>query len=110
MKQPEEYFHLLGKSIKGSKSGNMFGWRCYTLKRKPFIFFDENSRQGMVFKLEKSDIEHALLHYEGRIFNPGEKGKPMKNWVVVDFKFHESWERLLHSSVQMILAELNNDK
>ena len=110
MKNAEEYFHLLGKSLDGSKPGNMFGWLCYKIGRKPYIFFDMNSGNGMVFKLEKQAIENVMSEFGGQIFNPGDKGKPMKNWVVVDFAHHHIWEELLQMAYQNIIEEIENGK
>lgn len=110
MENAEEYFHLLGKSLDGCRSGNMFGWRCYTIQRKPFIFFDEHTQNGMVFKLKKSEIDRAFVNYDGEIFNPGDKGKPMKNWIVISSRFRHVWDDLLYSSYHYILKEIENGK
>ncbi|MEL7002887.1 MAG: hypothetical protein AAFN93_09165 [Bacteroidota bacterium] len=110
MKNAEEYFHILGKSLDKSKLGNMFGWRCYKIGRKPYVFFDENTENGMVFKLEKSEIKNAITDYGAKVFNPGGRGKPMKNWVVVNFKYHDVWEEFLHLSYQYLIEEIENGK
>ena len=75
-----------------------------------YIFFDMNSGNGMVFKLEKQAIENVMSEFGGQIFNPGDKGKPMKNWVVVDFAHHHIWEELLQMAYQNIIEEIENGK
>ena len=110
MENAEEYFHILGKSLGKSKPGNMFGWRCYKIGRKPFIFFDENTKNGMVFKLAKHEIENILSDYDAHIFNPGDKGKPMKNWAVVSSEHSHAWDNLLHLSYQYVIDEIENGK
>ena len=110
MKNAEEYFHMLGKSLEKSKPGNMFGWRCYKIGRKPYVFFDENTANGIVFKLGKQEIENVMVHYDAQIFNPGDNGKPMKSWVVLSFEHHHVWEELLHLSYQYLIEEIENGK
>jgi hypothetical protein len=105
----EEYSNI-GQKFLEAKSGNMFGWRCFKYKNKPFLFFDENSKNAMVFKLDKDSLFDALNLIGVEIFNPGDKGKPMKNWAVIPYRYLHVWEKFALKSYELILKEIEHGK
>ncbi len=106
MNNAEQRYTTIGESLADAQAGIMFGWQCYTYKRKPFLFFDKNSGQAMVFKLDPDSLIDAMSLSGADIFNPGDKGKPMKNWVVVPLQHHLLWEELALKAFENIMNEL----
>jgi hypothetical protein len=110
MNKAEQLYTEIGESIKDAKAGNMFGWKCFKIGKKPFLFFDKNSENAMVFKLGKKGINDALSLRGCEIFNPGDKGKPMNNWATVPYEYKEYWKAFALKSYELILRELKNAK
>ncbi|HET8860966.1 hypothetical protein [Marivirga sp.] len=110
MNEAEQLYTEIGESMEDVKSGNMFGWKSFTYKRKPFLFFDKNSEQAVVFKVETDKLISTLDLAGTEIFNPGDKGKPMKNWVVVPIKHNYLWKDLALSAYENIIREVNHGK
>jgi hypothetical protein len=108
MNSSEIVYNEIGVSFVDAKPSNMFGWKCYKYKNKPFLFFDKNTEEAMVFKLKADEIENILQLPSTSIFNPGDKGKPMKNWVTVPFIHHKIWQELAMASYEYICKEVNN--
>jgi hypothetical protein len=53
------------------------------------------SSGGMAFKLTDSAGREAALAIEGaRLFDPSERGRPMKEWVEVPVKHADRWPEL----------------
>ena len=47
----------------------------------------------MVFKLPDPDAHAQALALDGaHLFDPGGKGRPFKEWVVVPFEHADEWE------------------
>ena len=72
----------------GVKAGRMFGMRALLLNRKVFagLYGD-----AMVFKLS-GDAHAAALGLAGAdLFDPSQRGRPMKAWVVVPTPHAEKW-------------------
>lgn len=110
MAEVESLFSEIGNSIPGAKRGNMFGWQCFKYQKKPFVFFDKNSEQAIVFKLDQNSLMDALDLEGAEIFNPGEKGKPMKNWAVVPVTHSHLWQELAWKAFENIVKEVNHGK
>ena len=52
-----------------------------------------NSEQAMVFKLPDPDAHARALALDGaHLFDPGGKGRPFKEWVVVPFEHETEWD------------------
>ena len=72
----------------GVKAGRMFGMPALLLNRKVFagLYGD-----AMVFKLS-GDAHAAALGLAGAdLFDPSQRGRPMKAWVVVPTLHAEKW-------------------
>jgi hypothetical protein len=53
------------------------------------------SSGGMAFKLTDESAREAALAIEGaRLFDPSERGRPMKEWVEVPVKHADRWPEL----------------
>lgn len=110
MNKSEQLYIEIGKSITDARAGNMFGWKCFKYEKKPFLFFDKNSEQAMVFKLDKDSLIDVLDLQGAEVFNPGDKGKPMKNWALVPVKHSNLWKELALKACQNIIKEVKNGK
>ena len=70
-------------------SGKMFGMPCLKNSNgKAFAGFIEGE---MVFKLGGASHAEALALAGARLFDPSERGRPMKEWVVVPMEHASRW-------------------
>ncbi len=70
-------------------SGKMFGMPCLKNSNgKAFAGFFEGE---MVFKLGGDSHGEALALSGARLFDPSERGRPMKEWVVVPNEHASRW-------------------
>src|SRR5436305_14756893 len=70
-------------------SGKMFGMPC--LKNSNGKAFAGYSEGTMVFKLGGASHAEALALPGAKLFDPSERGRPMKEWVVVHFEHNSRW-------------------
>jgi hypothetical protein len=72
-----------------TSSGKMFGMPCLKNSNgKAFAGFFESA---MVFKLGGDSHGEALALSGARLFDPSERGRPMKEWVVVPIEHVSRW-------------------
>jgi hypothetical protein len=72
-----------------TSSGKMFGMPCLKNSNgKAFAGFFEGE---MVFKLGGASHAEALALAGARLFDPSERGRPMKEWVVVPIEHVSRW-------------------
>jgi hypothetical protein len=72
-----------------TSSGKMFGMPCLKNSNgKAFAGFFEGE---MVFKLGGDSHGEALALSGARLFDPSERGRPMKEWVVVPIEHVSRW-------------------
>ncbi len=70
-------------------SGKMFGMPCLKNSNgKAFAGYFEGT---MVFKLGGASHAEALALPGARLFDPSERGRPMKEWVVVPVEHVSRW-------------------
>jgi hypothetical protein len=68
----------------------MFGKPCLKINGKAFVCFFQNE---MVFKLQ-GDMHKEALGFKGsKLFDPSGKGRAMKEWVQIPYKFSDRWEK-----------------
>src|SRR5712692_7616894 len=70
-------------------SGKMFGMPC--LKNSNGKAFAGYFEGAMVFKLGGASHAEALALSGAKLFDPSERGRPMKEWVVVPFEHASRW-------------------
>ena len=70
-------------------SGKMFGMPC--LKNSNGKAFAGYFEGEMVFKLGGDSHGEALALSGARLFDPSERGRPMKEWVVVPIEHVSRW-------------------
>ena len=70
-------------------SGKMFGMPC--LKNSNGKAFAGYTEGMMVFKLGGASHAEALALPGARLFDPSERGRPMKEWVVVPVEHSSRW-------------------
>jgi hypothetical protein len=70
-------------------SGKMFGMPC--LKNSNGKAFAGYFEGAMVFKLGGDSHGEALALSGARLFDPSERGRPMKEWVVVPIEHVSRW-------------------
>jgi hypothetical protein len=57
--------------------------------------------EAMVFKLTDPDEHARALALEGaHLFDPGDNGRPFKEWVVVPYAHEGEWEPLAEIALQ----------
>ena len=69
-------------------SGKMFGMPCLKNNGKAFAGYFESA---MVFKLGGDSHGEALALSGARLFDPSERGRPMKEWVVLPIEHVSRW-------------------
>jgi len=104
MSEAEEYFHLVGKSIKGSNPAKTFGHQSYAIGKKPFCFLHDDD--VAVFKLTGKLNQEAIKIKGAKYFDPMGTGKGMGNWVVLDFKNKAHWEFYAREAFKILTKEL----
>lgn len=70
-------------------SGKMFGMPC--LKNSNGKAFAGYTESAMVFKLGGPSHAEALALPGSNLFDPSERGRPMKEWVVVPVEHSSRW-------------------
>ena len=70
-------------------SGKMFGMPC--LKNSNGKAFAGYTDSAMVFKLGGTSHIEALALSGAKLFDPSERGRPMKEWVVVLVEHSSRW-------------------
>ena len=70
-------------------SGKMFGMPC--LKNSNGKAFAGYFEDTMVFKLGGVSHAEALALTGAKLFDPSERGRPMKEWVVVPHEHSSRW-------------------
>jgi hypothetical protein len=72
-----------------TSSGKMFGMPCLkNAHGKAYAGYVEGE---MVFKLGGTSHAEALALSGARLFDPSERGRPMKEWVVVPIEHVSRW-------------------
>jgi hypothetical protein len=62
---------------------------------------NEQAEEAMVFKLSDPGAHARALALEGaHLFDPGGKGRPFKEWVVVPSEHSEQWESFAQDALQ----------
>lgn len=87
------------------KFGNMFGYPCLKLGRKPFPFWSTDGDEGVAFKLGGAEHEQAMELAGATFFNPANNGKPMRNWVLVPSDHHTRWPELAVLALDFLTNE-----
>lgn len=101
----EDHYLRLLDHLPEAKAGNMFGYPCLKLGRKPFVFRSIDGDEGAAFKLGGAAHEAALELAGATLFNPANNGKPMRNWVLVPPEHHARWPELAVLALNFLTNE-----
>ena len=78
--------------------GQMMGMPALKRRGKLWVGFWKDE---MVFKLTDSAEREAALELDGaHLFDPGERGRPMKEWVVVPVAHERMWANLADQALR----------
>jgi len=80
-------------------SGMMFGMPCLKNNGKAFAGFYQGA---MVFKLGAPKHAEALALSGARLFDPSERGRPMKEWVEVPGEHASRWLELAQEAMRYV--------
>jgi hypothetical protein len=75
-------------AITPATRGQMFGMPCLKNNGKAFAGFFQDM---MVFKLGAPYHAEALALAGSHLFDPSERGRPMKEWVVIPVEHSARW-------------------
>ena len=94
-----EISQALSAKNESVEQGQMFGMACIKVNRKAFagLFHDD-----MVFKLSGEAHTQALALQGSQLFDPSERGRPMKEWVQVPFMYVEQWSALAEKALAYV--------
>ena len=84
--------------------GQMFGKPSLKINGKAFACFFQNE---MVFKLQGDMFKEAIALDGSKLFDPSGKGRAMKEWVQVPYKYSERWEKYAVFALENVKFMLN---
>jgi hypothetical protein len=93
----EELVELLGEQDPDVRAGKMFGMPTIMCGRKAIAGLTHGE---MVFKLAGPEHADALGLAGSHLFDPGDMGRPMKQWVVVPTRHVERYEELARAALR----------
>jgi hypothetical protein len=79
------------------KAGKMFGMPVFMRGRKAF---GGPRRGALVFKLSGDAHAKALSLKGAHLFDPGDMGRPMKQWVVVPIAHRKHYEEFARAAAE----------
>lgn len=95
----EQHFESIGQSITDSIQGQLFGKPCFKMGKKAYVCFFE---ECMVFKLTGEQHITALSLPGAQLFDPSQKGRPMKEWVQLPFTTQEEWKHYASEAAKYV--------
>lgn len=101
MEQSEILYRQTGQALTGVTESQLFGKPCFKINGKAFICF---FRDCMVFKLRGPEHTAALALDGAVLFDPSDKGRPMKEWVQVPFTYKNQWVKLAKAALDYARA------
>ncbi|HSD13939.1 MAG TPA: hypothetical protein VLB74_04765 [Flavobacterium sp.] len=97
--EEEAFYVAIGSQIEGAEKSQMFGKPCFKINGKAFVCFFQNE---MVFKLN-GDFHSQALSLEGaQLFDPSGKGRAMKEWVQVPFRYSDKWKNFAMNAAEYV--------
>lgn len=93
----EDLVEMLAAEDPEVRAGQMFGMPVFMRGRKAF----GGPRKGaLVFKLSGEAHTKALSLKGSHLFDPGDRGRPMKQWVVVPMTHRKHYEELARAAAE----------
>jgi hypothetical protein len=92
----DEIVEQLGERDPDVHAGTMFGMPTFLRDRKAFGGLTHGD---MVFKLSGARHAEALALAGAHLFDPGDMGRPMKQWVVVPAAHRTVWPALAQAAL-----------
>ncbi len=100
--EAKELFEKIAKGLAKTPNievGQMFGKQCVKVNGSAFAAFQNDC---MVFKLEGSSHQKALLERDAKLWDPSGKGRPMKEWIQVPYSSSKQWQSLAGSALEYV--------
>jgi len=85
------------------EAGQMFGKACMKVNGKAFL---AQHLDTIVFKLDESDRNKALLIAGARLWDPSGKGRPMKEWVALPIAAKSRFAKLAFGAKSYVQSTL----
>jgi hypothetical protein len=95
----EDLVDLLSAEDPDVRAGTMFGMPTFMRGRKAF---GGPRRGAIVFKLSGEAHAKALSLKGSELFDPGDMGRPMKQWVVVPLAHRKQYEELARAALRAL--------
>ncbi|GAC1396639.1 MAG: hypothetical protein NVSMB65_15800 [Chloroflexota bacterium] len=94
----EEYEAVVAEmtATSAATSSQMFGMPCLKIDGKAFAGLH---RGAMVFKLQGESHARVLALDGAHLFDPSERGRPMRAWVVVPLEHAARWPDLTRQAL-----------
>ena len=93
----DDLVDLLGERDPDVRAGKMFGMPTFMCGRKAIAGLTHGE---MVFKLAGPEHADALGLAGAHLFDPGDMGRPMKQWVVVPTSHAGRYEELARAALR----------
>jgi hypothetical protein len=85
----------------GAELTQMMGMPCVKVDGK-LICGWVASEDAMVFKLPEAEVHAAALALDGsHLFDPGDRGRPFREWVVVPAAHASEWPGLARQALEL---------
>ena len=97
----EEYRSIVDEFVTGAGAtdSKMFGAPTLKIGGKAFASLWQG---GVVFKLPVAERERALAMSGAHLFDPGNMGRAMKEWVVVPVEHAREWSELAWAALKYV--------
>jgi len=99
----KEYDNLVQAMEAGgnAKASKMFGMPCLkTEKGKAFAGYYKGD---MTFKLPPDTVQAWLQQKDSKLFDPGDMGRPMKEWLVLPVHYAKNWPELAQEALDYVI-------
>jgi len=99
---PYDQYNAVASELAATSSttiGTMFGMPCLKHNGKAFAGFHQGQ---MAFKLTTPQHSEALAIPGAHLFDPSERGRPMKEWVAVPAEYASQWMALARAAYEYV--------
>jgi hypothetical protein len=99
MNEEQELYLEIGRNIHGAQESQMFGKPCFKINGKAFMSFYNGD---LVCKMAGDSHKEALSLDGSKLFDPSDKGRPMKEWVQISFAHKNKWKQFAEEAAKYV--------
>lgn len=99
MRKEEQLYLEIGRKLQNAEESQMFGKPCFKVNGKAFMSLFNNS---VVFKLHGDTHQDALSLDGSQLFDPSDRGRPMKEWILVPYHYATKWPLYAKAALEYV--------